>query len=153
MHALSSRAAILPAPPSTRLRARAWVTIVLIGLVGQLAWTVENMYLNVFVYDTITDNPHVIATLVASSAIAATLATMLIGVASDRARTRRPFIAAGYILWGLTTAAFGLVQPAEGARRDGAGRGSGGRRHRGARLRHVVLRLRRQRCRVQRVGH
>lgn len=115
MSSSSSRATAIPAPPSTRLRARTWVTIVLVGLIGQLAWTVENMYLNVFVYDTITDNPHVIATLVAASAVAATLATMLIGVASDRARTRRPFIAVGYILWGLTTAAFGLVQPAEGA--------------------------------------
>ena len=114
MSSSSSRATAIPAPPSTRLRGRTWVTIVLVGLVGQVAWTVENMYLNVFVYDTITDNPHVIATLVAASAVAATLATMLIGVASDRARTRRPFIAAGYILWGLTTAAFGLVQPAEG---------------------------------------
>ena len=40
-----------------------------------------------------------------------------------------------------------------GGGRDGAGGGSRGRRHRGARLRHVLLRFRRQRCRVQRVGH
>lgn len=96
-----------PAP----LAARTWTTIVVLGLVGQLAWTVENMYLNVFVYDTITDDPNVIATLVAASAIAATVATMLIGAASDRARTRRPFIAIGYVLWGATTAMFGFVQP------------------------------------------
>src|SRR6476659_4775211 len=115
MPSSTSPAIVMPGRPPTRLRARTWVTIVLVGLIGQVAWTVENMYLNVFVYDTITDNPHVIATLVAASAVAATLATMLIGVASDRARTRRPFIAVGYILWGLTTAAFGLVQPAEGA--------------------------------------
>lgn len=115
MSSSSSRASAIPAPPSTRLRGRTWITIVLVGLIGQLAWTVENMYLNVFVYDTITDNPNVIATLVAASAVAATLSTMLVGVWSDRARTRRPFIAVGYILWGLTTAAFGLVQPAEGA--------------------------------------
>ncbi|KRA24447.1 MFS transporter [Microbacterium sp. Root61] len=93
------------------LAARTWTTIVVIGLVGQLAWTVENMYLNVFVYNTITDDPNVIATLVAASAVAATLATMLIGAASDRARTRRPFIAIGYVLWGATTAVFGFIQP------------------------------------------
>ena len=101
--------------PGPVLGARTWVTLVLVGLIGQLAWTVENMYLNVFVYDTITDDPRVIATLVAASAAAATLATMLIGVASDRSGTRRPFIAIGYVLWGLTTAAFGLVQSPEGA--------------------------------------
>lgn len=86
-----------------------------VGLVGQLAWTVENMYLNVFVYDTISADPNVIAVLVASSAIAATLATMLIGAASDRVRRRRPFIAAGYVLWGGTTALFGFVRSPGGA--------------------------------------
>ena len=104
------------APPrAPALSARTWVTVVVLGLVGQLAWTVENMYLNVFVYDTITADPTVIATLVAASAVAATLATMLVGAWSDRARTRRPFIAIGYVLWGLTTATFGFVQPAAGA--------------------------------------
>ncbi|MCW4457180.1 MFS transporter [Microbacterium sp. MPKO10] len=98
-----------PKPPA--VGARTWTALVVVGLVGQLAWTVENMYLNVFVYNTITDDPNVIALLVALSAITATLATMLIGAASDRARRRRPFIAFGYILWGLSTAAFGFVQP------------------------------------------
>ncbi|MDZ4044480.1 MAG: MFS transporter [Rhodoglobus sp.] len=92
-----------------RLTSRTWATVVVLGLVGQLAWTVENMYLNVFVYDTITDNPMVIATLVAASAVTATVATMLVGAASDRARRRREFIAGGYILWGVSTAAFGWV--------------------------------------------
>jgi len=90
---------------------RTWTVVIVLGMVGQLAWTVENMYLNVFIYNTISTNPTVIAVTVAASAIAATLATMLIGAASDRARTRRPFIAVGYVLWGITTAVFGLVQP------------------------------------------
>lgn len=97
--------------PSTRLSARTWTTIVLVGLVGQLAWTVENMYLNVFVYNTISTDPTVLATLVAASAIAATVATMFVGAWSDRTGMRRPFIAIGYILWGAVTATFGLVQP------------------------------------------
>ena len=88
---------------------RFWPWVVLLGLVGQIAWAVENMYLNVYVYDTITDSPAVLATLVAASAVAATLATMLAGAASDRRGRRRPFIAGGYILWGLSTAAFGWV--------------------------------------------
>lgn len=81
----------------------------LIGLVGQLAWTVENMYLNVFVYETITDDPTVIAVLVAASAITAALTTMVVGAWSDRVGRRRPFITSGYVLWGLATAAFGLI--------------------------------------------
>lgn len=67
------------------------------------------MYLNLFVYDTITDSPTVLATLVAASAVAATLATLLAGAASDRRGRRKEFIAAGYVLWGGSTAAFGLV--------------------------------------------
>ena len=90
---------------------RTWTVVIVLGMVGQLAWTVENMYLNVFIYNTISTDPRVIAVTVAASAIAATLATMLIGAASDRARTRRPFIAVGYVLWGITTAGFGIVRP------------------------------------------
>lgn len=44
--------------------------MVLLGLTGELAWTIENMYLNVFVYNTITDDPTVLATLVVASAAA-----------------------------------------------------------------------------------
>ncbi|MCA1007969.1 MFS transporter [Rhodococcus hoagii] len=88
---------------------RLWTWVVLLGLTGQLAWTVENMYLNVFVYDTITDSPTALASLVAASAVAATVATLLAGAASDRTGRRREFIAAGYVLWGACTAGFGLV--------------------------------------------
>ena len=88
---------------------RLWVWVVLLGLTGQLAWTVENMYLNVFVHDTITDSPAVLATIVAASAVAATAATLLAGAWSDRVGRRRTFIAGGYVLWGASTAAFGLV--------------------------------------------
>ncbi|WP_262849676.1 MFS transporter [Mumia quercus] len=88
---------------------RLWTWVVVLGLTGQLAWTVENMYLNVFVYDTITDSPTALASLVALSACAATLATLLAGAASDRTGRRREFIALGYVLWGACTASFGLV--------------------------------------------
>jgi MFS family permease len=88
---------------------RQWFTIVLVGLIGQLAWTVENMYLNVYIFETITDNPAVIAATVAASAVTAGLTTILVGPWSDRLGMRRPFISGGYILWGLSTAAFGLI--------------------------------------------
>ncbi|QCX28482.1 MFS transporter [Nocardioides jishulii] len=94
---------------SPALTPRTWLWAIVLGLTGQLAWTVENMYLNVFVHDTITDSPTVIAALVACSAIAATVATLLAGAWSDRTGRRKEFIAAGYVLWGATTAAFGFV--------------------------------------------
>ncbi len=94
-----------PAP----LGARTWTAVLVVGLVGQLAWVIENMYLNVFVYDTISTDPAVIAWMVALSAIAATAATLLFGAWSDRLARRREFIAIGYVAWGLVTAAFGLV--------------------------------------------
>ena len=93
----------------TALGTRTWFGVVIIGLVGQIAWTVENLYLNVFVYDTITDNPTVIATMVAASAISATLATFLIGPLSDRIGKRRVFIVSGYLLWGVSTMLFGFI--------------------------------------------
>lgn len=103
-----------PTPPVTptqgaRLGPRTWAALLTVGFVGQLAWTIENMYLNVFVYNEISQNPAVIALMVALSAIAATLATILVGAWSDRIGKRRAFIAIGYILWGLCTAAFGLL--------------------------------------------
>ena len=88
---------------------RLWIWVVLLGLTGQLAWTVENIYLNLFVYNTITDSPTVLATLVATSAVDATIATLLAGAASDRTGGRREFIAVGQVPWGLCTAGFGLV--------------------------------------------
>ncbi|MBZ2195846.1 MFS transporter [Occultella gossypii] len=96
-------------PNPAGVSGRLWLWIVLLGLTGQLAWTIENMYLNVFVHETITDDPTVLAVLVAASAIAATFATLLVGAWSDRVGRRREFIASGYVLWGLTTAGFGLV--------------------------------------------
>lgn len=91
------------------LGARTWTAVILVGLVGQLAWVIENMYLNVFVYDTISTDPAVLAVMVATSAVAATVATLVVGAWSDRLGRRRELVAAGYVAWGAVTAAFGLV--------------------------------------------
>ncbi len=101
--------------PRERPGARIWWTVIVLGLVGQLAWTVENMYLNVFVYDVISPDPTVIASMVALSAIAAATATIIVGAWSDRLGRRRVFVSVGYLAWGVCTAAFGMLAPAEGA--------------------------------------
>lgn len=88
---------------------RLWCALILLGLMGQFAWTIENMYFNVFLYNTISTDPNYIAAMVAASAIVATLTTLLMGVLSDRAGRRKAFICGGYLLWGLSTAAFGLI--------------------------------------------
>ena len=92
-----------------KLSLRMWLTLILIGLVGQLAWTIENMYFNVFLYNTISTDPGYISSMVGWSAAAATLTTLLMGALSDRAGKRKLFICGGYVLWGLSTAAFGLI--------------------------------------------
>ena len=94
---------------AVKLGGRKWLTIVLIGLVGQFAWTIENMYFNVYLYNTISTDPDYIAAMVGWSAAAATLTALLMGALSDRLGKRRVFIGGGYILWGASTAAFGLV--------------------------------------------
>ena len=100
----------------TKLGARKWLTLILVGLFGQFAWTIENMYFNVFLYNTISTDPDYIARMVAWSAVAATVTTLLMGALSDRVGKRKVFICAGYILWGLSTAAFGYITKENAAR-------------------------------------
>ena len=92
-----------------KLPLRVWLTLILVGLVGQFAWTIENMYFNVYLYNTISTDPGYISAMVGWSAAAATLTTLFMGALSDRVGRRKLFICGGYILWGLSTAAFGLV--------------------------------------------
>lgn len=100
----------------TKLGARKWLTLILVGLFGQFAWTIENMYFNVFLYNTISTDPDYIALMVAWSAVAATVTTLLMGALSDRVGKRKVFICAGYMLWGLSTAAFGYITKENAAR-------------------------------------
>ena len=88
---------------------RVWLVIVLVGLSGQFAWCLENMYFNVFLYNTISTDPAYISAMVSASAITATLATLIMGALSDRIGRRKAFICVGYVLWGLSTIAFGFI--------------------------------------------
>ena len=55
-----------------KLTLRVWLTLILVGLVGQFAWTIENMYFNVYLYNTISTDPGYISAMVGWSAAAAT---------------------------------------------------------------------------------
>jgi len=101
---------------SPGLGGRSWLALILFGLFGQVAWTIENMYFNVFLYKTVTYDPNAVAFMVAASAAVATLTTLLMGMASDRAGRRKPFIAWGYVVWGIVIMAFALVSKENTAR-------------------------------------
>ena len=94
----------------TKLSPRFWLSLALFGLMGQIAWVIENMQLNVFIYKMFHATPTDISAMVAASAISATLTTLLIGALSDRIGKRKLFICGGYILWGLSIFAFGLLR-------------------------------------------
>jgi len=100
----------------TKLGIRKWIVLILVGLSGQFAWTIENMYFNVFLYNTISTDPGYIASMVAWSAAAATVTTLLMGALSDKLGKRKAFISGGYILWGISTALFGFITPENAAK-------------------------------------
>lgn len=87
-----------------------WVTLVIFSLVGQVAWVVENMYFNVFIYNMFGASPTDISTMVGASSAAAAITTILIGALSDKIGKRKIFICGGYILWGLSILGFALVR-------------------------------------------
>ncbi|MBQ3015790.1 MAG: MFS transporter [Clostridia bacterium] len=86
-----------------------WTVLLLFGLIGQIAWAVENMYFNLFVFDTISQNLSAITLMVQLSGIAATFVTLIAGTLSDKIGNRRSFISIGYIIWGLTVVLFGFI--------------------------------------------
>ena len=81
-------------------------TLWVFGLMGQVAWVAENMYFNVFIYKMFHASAAAISTMVAASAVTATVTTLIAGTWSDRVGRRKPFICGGYILWGLSILAF-----------------------------------------------
>ena len=98
-----------------------WVILILFGLVGQLAWSVENMYFNLFVFDTISPNLGAITLMVQLSGVMATVATLVAGAISDKVGNRRKFISIGYAIWGVTVALFGYLSPELTVRLFGVG--------------------------------
>ncbi len=87
-----------------------YLALVIFSLTGQVAWVVENMYLNVFIYNMFQASAQDISLMVASSAISATVTTLLVGALSDKVGKRKIFICLGYILWGISILSFALIR-------------------------------------------
>lgn len=94
----------------TKLSPKFWTALVLCSLTGQVAWVVENMYLNVFIYKMFAASAADISLMVSASAVAATVTTVFMGALSDKVGKRKLFICAGYILWGISIFCFALIR-------------------------------------------
>ncbi len=90
----------------TKLSARFWWALAIFSLMGQVAWVVENMYFNVFIYKMFHASAADISAMVAASAVTATLTTVLMGALSDRIGKRKLLISGGYLLWGISIFSF-----------------------------------------------
>ena len=91
-------------------RSKFFLALVIFSLTGQIAWVVENMYFNVFIYKMFGASASDISLMVAASAVSATVTTLLIGALSDKLGKRKVFICGGYILWGISILSFCLIR-------------------------------------------
>ena len=94
----------------TKLPGKTWTIIVLLALMGQVAWAVENNFFNLFIQDAFGASLSDVALMVSASALTATATTLLVGVWSDRAGRRKVFVVVGTLVWGLSICAFAVLQ-------------------------------------------
>ena len=92
------------------LGSKFWAAMIIFGLVGQIAWVVENMYLNVFLYKMFHASAADISMMVGASSVAATLTTILIGALSDKMGKRKVIICLGYLIWGISILGFAFIK-------------------------------------------
>ena len=93
----------------TKKSPKFWLSLVIFSLIGQIAWVMENMYLNVFIYERFHATAENISAMVGASSVAATVTTLLIGALSDKLGKRKLFICGGYILWGISIWSFAAI--------------------------------------------
>ena len=75
----------------TKLGKKTWLSIVIFSLVGQIAWTMENMFYNLYIVDQFNATSNAIALMVSLSAVTATLTTLFMGALSDKIGKRKIF--------------------------------------------------------------
>lgn len=97
---------ISPESEQPSMSRRIIFSVFLLGLAGQFAWSVENQYYNVFLYNYIAPNPFYVSLIVFTSAIASTTTAILIGALSDKIGRRKLFMIIGFIFWPIMTALF-----------------------------------------------
>lgn len=85
-----------------------WLALIVVGLVGQFAWSIENMFLNLYLFEQMQD-ASLVKWMVGLSAAAATITTLLMGALSDKLGKRKIFVSAGYIAWGLSIGLFAFI--------------------------------------------
>ena len=87
-----------------------WISMLIFGLMGQVAWVVENMYFNVFIYKMFHASPSDISAMVMASAVTAAVTTITMGAVSDKVGSRKAFMSAGYIIWGISIITFAYIK-------------------------------------------
>ncbi len=95
---------------ATKLDKKFWIAMIIFGLMGQVAWVVENMYFNVFIYKMFNASAAEISAMVMASAVVAALTTIIMGAVSDKVGKRKAFMSIGYIIWGLSIISFAYIK-------------------------------------------
>lgn len=108
-------------PLGDRLSPLNWFNVCLFCLIGGIAWNLENMYFNTFLYNEVyatatkeavlgaMEPSTAVSRMVGLSAVTAVVTTFIMGTISDRMKNRKVFISIGYIVWGAITASFGFI--------------------------------------------
>ena len=86
------------------------IALIIFSLTGQIAWVVENMYFNVFIYKMFHASAADISVMVMASAVTAALTTIIMGAVSDKAGKRKAFMSVGYIIWGISIITFAYIK-------------------------------------------
>lgn len=94
---------------SKKLGSRMIFNLLLFGMMGQVAWAVENNFFNTFLYNDVGGTSTDISHMVAWSAVAAVITTLVMGTLSDKVNKRKMFLCGGYIFWGFTVMAFAFI--------------------------------------------
>ena len=94
----------------TALGRKFWISMLIFGLMGQVAWVVENMYFNVFIYKMFNASAADISAMVMASAVTAALTTIVMGAVSDKVGKRKAFMSVGYMIWGISIISFAYIR-------------------------------------------
>ncbi len=93
-----------------KLSSKFWTAMLIFGLMGQVAWVVENMYFNVFIYKMFNASAGEISAMVMASAVTAALTTIVMGSVSDKLGRRKAFMSVGYVIWGISIISFAYIR-------------------------------------------